>query len=70
VIFWIKTPPLCECHLAFHQDRLAVSRVTTLNIDVERETDFWVPSMSLLEEREFVSLEPLSTFLDDRVVVF
>jgi hypothetical protein len=48
---------------------VAVSRVTTLNIHVERETDFWVPSMSLLEEREFVSLEILSTFLDEREVV-
>jgi hypothetical protein len=48
---------------------VAVSRVTTLNIHVERETDFWVPSMSLLEERDFVSLEKLPTFLDDREVV-
>jgi hypothetical protein len=48
---------------------VAVSRVKTWNIHVERKTDFWVPSMSLLEEREFVSLEPLSTFLDEREVV-
>jgi hypothetical protein len=44
--------------------------VKTSNIHVDREADFWVPSSSPLEEREYVSLEPPSTFLDEREVVF
>jgi hypothetical protein len=68
-IIWITAPPLIKCHLAFLEDREAVSKVTTLNIHVERVTDYWLPSMSLLGERDFVSLEPLTTFLDVREVV-